>query len=146
MLLFPAKPAIQAASTTSWFNCFGDTNPLFTWQFEVSLIVQGLKNGKAGKMGAHLLENWINITLLRPTKDPLQKGDLNSQAAPLRGLLDHGIHRNQLSKAGIGEESINRLYQGLYVYSIGLFDLLQVIAHYFTVSIIYGATIKPKEF
>ena len=64
-----------------------------------------------------------------------QRGDLRGRTEPthqrmdpalMRGLTEYGLTRLELRGAGLGEDAIDRLYRGLYVYTIGFFDLMQV--------------------
>jgi len=58
----------------------------------------------------------------RPEPPTLQRMD----PALMRGLTEYGLTRPELRGAGLGEDAIDRLYRGLYVYTIGFFDLMQV--------------------
>jgi hypothetical protein len=76
------------------------------------------------------METWVNQVLSGPAKQhttglpnqqPLQPSSLSK-----RGLLNHGLSREELGAAGLGGDAIDRLYRALYVYSLGFFDTLQV--------------------
>jgi hypothetical protein len=63
-------------------------------------------------------------------------GDLTGRTEPLKmdtivlkGLASFGLTRVELRGAGLGDEAIDRLYRGLYVYTIGFFDIMQVQIH-----------------
>ena len=47
-------------------------------------------------------------------------------SALMRGLAAYGLTRVEMRGAGLGDDSVDRLYRGLYVYTIGFFDLMQV--------------------
>jgi hypothetical protein len=84
------------------------------------------------------LEAWVNNVLAssyvpgtRPhgAKAPAAAGAAAAAQAPppgMGGLAKFGLAPPELARAGLSDPSIRRLYKGLYVYSMGLFDLLQV--------------------
>ncbi len=60
-------------------------------------------------------------------------GDLTGKTEPLKydqivlkGLASFGLTRVELRGAGLRDESIDRLYRCLYVYTVGFFDVMQV--------------------
>jgi hypothetical protein len=80
------------------------------------------------------MESWVNQVLAGPAEQhssglpnqaPLQPGQ-----AAFKGLLKHGLTKAELAHAGLGAEAVDRLYRTLYVYSLGLFDTLQVRAQF----------------
>lgn len=44
----------------------------------------------------------------------------------MKGLASFGLTRVELLGAGLSSPAIDRLYRGLYVYTIGFFDVMQV--------------------
>jgi hypothetical protein len=46
----------------------------------------------------------------------------------LQGLGTFGLTRVELVGAGLSHAAVDRLYRGLYVYTIGFFDVMQVRA------------------
>eukprot|EP00201_Polytomella_parva_P023307 CAMPEP_0175045938 /NCGR_PEP_ID=MMETSP0052_2-20121109/4740_1 /TAXON_ID=51329 ORGANISM="Polytomella parva, Strain SAG 63-3" /NCGR_SAMPLE_ID=MMETSP0052_2 /ASSEMBLY_ACC=CAM_ASM_000194 /LENGTH=1610 /DNA_ID=CAMNT_0016309603 /DNA_START=156 /DNA_END=4985 /DNA_ORIENTATION=+ len=91
--------------------------------------------------GRVLLELWLNQVLdpssasgsntLPPAPVPgLPPGledPLKLQEGALKGLTSHGLTRVELINAGLSNESIDRLYRCMYVYTIGFFDVMQDI-------------------
>lgn len=80
--------------------------------------------------GRGLMELWVNQIL-----DPSGAGQpryepLKADFSTLKGLLGHGLARVELRGAGLTDEAIDRLYRGLYVYTIGFFDVMQDILHH----------------
>jgi hypothetical protein len=76
------------------------------------------------------MEAWVNQVLAGPAEQhasglPHQQPLQPAQAA-FKGLLKHGLTKAELAHAGLGAEAVDRLYRTLYVYSVGLFDTLQV--------------------
>ena len=76
------------------------------------------------------METWVNQVLSGPAKQhttglPNQQ-PLQASSLSMKGLLNHGLSREELGAAGLGGEAVDRLYRALYVYSVGLFDTLQV--------------------
>lgn len=47
-------------------------------------------------------------------------------ASSLRGLATYGLTRAELLNAGLPDGAIDRLYRGMYVYTVGFFDIMQV--------------------
>lgn len=88
--------------------------------------MQVLDESKMGKSRFQSLERWIDFALLWPSLDLAEKDKKLTQAAAFKGLTKNGISRQQLLQAGISDDLIERLYRGLYVHSVGLFDMLQV--------------------
>ncbi|GMH37222.1 hypothetical protein BSKO_05095 [Bryopsis sp. KO-2023] len=84
-----------------------------------------LKRDGLCKIRTDLLEVWINDILQRSTVDEPQRYKLKCNVKAMTGALQHGIGRPQLGSAGLSDDDVNRLYRGLYVYSVGFFDLLQ---------------------
>jgi hypothetical protein len=90
-----------------------------------------------------LLEAWVNNVLAtsyapgtQPSSLPpgssraTEKWKLGSCRPPpgAAGLAKYGLTHEELARGGLSEPDVRRLYKGLYVYSMGLFDLLQVRA------------------
>lgn len=47
----------------------------------------------------------------------------------VQGLASFGLTRPELLGAGLSHDAVDRLYRGLYVYTIGFFDVMQVCSH-----------------
>ena len=103
-------------------NCLGEKEQAdrLAFQNRVSDIMQMRNTGNV--LNARVVESWINETLtdaahleipgvvLKPTmKQPLQR---------------YGIDRVMLAIAGVEVQNIDRIFRGLFVYSIGFYEML----------------------
>lgn len=75
------------------------------------------------------------LPTLIPPQQVLDPGsaDLTGRTEPLKydtvilkGLASFGLTRPELRNAGLSDPAIDRVYRGLYVYTIGFFDVMQV--------------------
>lgn len=94
------------------------------------LAPQALTSDNRQHLSGLLMESWVNQVLAGPAEQhasglPNQQLLQPAQAA-FKGLLKHGLTKAELAHAGLGAEAVDRLYRTLYVYSVGLFDTLQV--------------------
>jgi hypothetical protein len=78
-------------------------------------------------VGTLLLETWLDDVLTARSPDDGVALDL-LHAAPVvkRGLIAFGVDRDALAGAGVANAAIDRIYRGMYVYSVGFSDLLRV--------------------
>ncbi len=74
-----------------------------------------------------LMELWVNQVLDPGSMDLSGRTEsLKIDPLSLRGLTQFGLTRVELRGAGLSDASVDRLYRGLYVYTIGFFDMMQV--------------------
>ncbi|GAX76885.1 hypothetical protein CEUSTIGMA_g4331.t1 [Chlamydomonas eustigma] len=82
-------------------------------------------------LGRGLLELWVNQVLDPGSTDLTGRTEpLNIDSSLLRGLRAFGLTRVELRGAGVTDDGIDRLYRGLYVYTIGFFDIMQEVLHH----------------
>ena len=78
-------------------------------------------------VGTLLLETWLNDVLTaRSPDDGVALDVLHAAPAVKTGLIAFGVDRDALSGAGLANAAVDRVYRGLYVYSVGFSDLLRV--------------------
>ena len=73
-------------------------------------------------MSPKVLETWVNETLT--DADHLDIPGIALKAEHKNPIARYGIDRNSLSKEGIPNDVIDRIYRGLFVYSVGFYELL----------------------
>eukprot|EP00232_Nephroselmis_pyriformis_P016179 CAMPEP_0182890546 /NCGR_PEP_ID=MMETSP0034_2-20130328/22722_1 /TAXON_ID=156128 /ORGANISM="Nephroselmis pyriformis, Strain CCMP717" /LENGTH=1379 /DNA_ID=CAMNT_0025024103 /DNA_START=107 /DNA_END=4243 /DNA_ORIENTATION=+ len=77
-----------------------------------------------GDQEVNILEVWLNEMLARPPpRDDVTGAPL--PVPPGRGLYTAGLDRNQLTAAGLGDESVDRLYRGIYTHSMAMQALMR---------------------
>ena len=76
-----------------------------------------------GRMNPKVVETWLSDTI-RQAEDMNIPGTILKQdnTTPLKWF---GIDRATLGSNGIQEETINRIYRALFVYSVGFHELLK---------------------
>uniref|UniRef100_A0A7R9YWS5 Flagellar associated protein n=1 Tax=Chlamydomonas euryale TaxID=1486919 RepID=A0A7R9YWS5_9CHLO len=78
--------------------------------------------------GRQLLELWVNQVLDPGGMDMTGRTEpLKMDASVLKGLTQFGLTRVELRGTGLSDALIDRLYRGLYVYTVGFFDIMQDI-------------------
>ncbi|KAG1659335.1 hypothetical protein FOA52_008389 [Chlamydomonas sp. UWO 241] len=81
--------------------------------------------------GRVLLELWVNQVLDPGGIDISGRTEpLKMDTRVLKGLTAYGLTRAELRGAGLSDSSCDRLYRGLYVYTVGFFDIMQDILHH----------------
>ena len=74
-------------------------------------------------MSPKVLETWINETLQDAEHLDIPGVILKPEhQAP---ISRYNIERMQLNNAGIPQETINRIYRSLFVYSVGFYELIR---------------------
>lgn len=117
------KKALYALGFAEARSMFGHILDMQAREDDIALVREQHHN-----VGSLLLETWLDDVLMaRPVdgRNPmLELGKL----APARkqGLAAYGIDREALTGAGVSEPAIERVYRGLYVYSVGFSDMLRV--------------------
>jgi hypothetical protein len=74
------------------------------------------------------MEQWINETLLE-CQDLDIPGTI-SKPEHIQPLSRYGLDRLSLNNLGIPQSEVNRLYQSLFVYTVGFFELLATITDF----------------
>lgn len=77
-------------------------------------------------LGPMLLETWLNDVLMARAPDDQPLDMLHAAPVTKHGLRTFGIDREALQGAGVPGGAVDRLYRGMYVYSVGFSDLLRV--------------------
>ena len=73
-------------------------------------------------MSPKVLETWINETLL--DAEHLDIPGVILKPTHLMPIQRYQIHSQELQKEGIPADEVNRIYRGLFVYSVGFYELL----------------------
>ena len=76
-------------------------------------------------MSAHLLETWINETLV--DAHHLEIPGVVSDPENLKPIYSYGIDPHSLMGQGVSKEDITRIYRSLFTYSVGFFEFLKKI-------------------
>jgi hypothetical protein len=102
---------------------FGHILDMQAREDEIALVRERQRN-----VGSLLLETWLNDVLMARPLDAENPGLELLSVAPgcKQGLAAYGIDRSALENAGLGGPEIDRLYRGMYVYSVGFSDMLRV--------------------
>lgn len=74
-------------------------------------------------MNPKILETWINDTLV--DAEHLDIPGIMLKPAHKNPISRYGIDRITLNKAGIPNDTVDRIYRALFVYSIGFFELMK---------------------
>ena len=74
-------------------------------------------------MTPKVLETWINETLQDAEHLDIPGVILKPQHQ--KPISRYSIERMQLNSQGLSTETINRIYQSLFVYSVGFYELLK---------------------
>ena len=74
-------------------------------------------------MNPKVLETWINETL--QDAEHLDIPGVILKPEHKNPISRYGIDRLELSKAGIPNDMIDRLYRALFVYSVGFYELIK---------------------
>lgn len=87
-----------------------------------------VKEVKSSDMSPKVIESWINDTLLEAQNLNIPGVIVKpEQKNPLRR---YGIDRKTLMDAGVPEDQVERIYRGMFVYSVGYYELLKkVLSH-----------------
>ena len=80
-----------------------------TWLNDVSLDLRGGERGGPGGAAGSAVTHEV----------------LKQARVAMRGLTATGLSREELMRGGMSGDEVNRLYQGIYVHSIGFHHLLQ---------------------
>jgi len=82
------------------------------------------ESGKRGaRMNPMVLETWINETLSDAEHLDIPGCILKPDNA--QPVSRYGINRNDLYEAGMDDETVNRIYRALFVYSVGFYELIK---------------------
>eukprot|EP00877_Chromochloris_zofingiensis_P009698 jgi/Chrzof1/4982/Cz15g07110.t1 len=92
--------------------------------------MQALTQDNQHAAGRLLMESWVNQVLSGPESylNNQSEAPLQQTSAAMKGLASYGLARDELLHAGLSNAIVDRLYQSLYVYSVGFFDVLQASA------------------
>lgn len=78
-------------------------------------------------IGTQLLETWLNDVLTaRSPEDGVALDVLHAAPIAKKGLIAFGVDRDALVRAGLANAAVDRIYRGMYVYTVGFSDLLRV--------------------
>jgi hypothetical protein len=116
------KDALCAVGVEDARTLFGHVLDVQAREDEMALV----RDRQRG-VGVLLLETWLNDVLIsRSADDPPALDLLHAQPESRKGLLAFGLEREALLGAGLTNAIVDRLYRGMYVYSVGFSDLLRV--------------------
>ena len=73
-------------------------------------------------MNSKVLETWVDETL--QDADNLDIPGIAVKSDMQRPIVRYGIDRSNLGELGVPEDTIDRIYRGLFVYSMGFYELL----------------------
>ncbi len=74
------------------------------------------------------MEQWINDTLLEC--EDLEIPGIITKPDHVQPLSRYNLDRNSLSNLGIPQNEVNRLYQSLFVYTVGFYELLRTLTSF----------------
>lgn len=74
-------------------------------------------------MNSGVLETWINETLT--DADHLDIPGVILKPEHKLPISRYGIERRELRSAGVPNDTINRIYRALFVYSVGFYELIK---------------------
>lgn len=80
------------------------------------------------KLNPKVIETWINETLL--DAEHLDIPGVVLKPEHKNPISRYNIDRLSLTNAGIPNEQVDRIYRGLFVYSIGFYEMLQRCLHH----------------
>lgn len=79
-------------------------------------------------MSSKVLETWINETL--QDADHLDIPGIALKAEHKNPIARYAVDRMSLNNEGIPNETVDRIYRALFVYSVGFYELLnKVLSH-----------------
>jgi hypothetical protein len=90
-------------------------------------VVQALVRDRQQQVGSALLETWLNDVLAGRSAEEPKLDILKADPVTKTGLVSFGMSREALASAGLNQAAIDRLYRGLYVYTVGFSDMMQVL-------------------
>ena len=73
-------------------------------------------------MSPKVLETWVNETL--QDADHMDIPGIALKAEAKQPIVRYQVDRTFLNKEGIPDETVDRIYRGLFVYSMGFYELL----------------------
>lgn len=85
-------------------------------------IVRDAMKASGGQMSAHVIELWMNETLAEA--EHLEIPGLIMKPAHKLPLMRYSIDRGTLFDKSVSQEDIDRIYRGLFVYSIGFYEMI----------------------
>ena len=115
------KEALYLAGQDDVRTLFGTVLDLQAREDDMILI-----RDRQRSMSTQLLETWLNDVLMARAPDAPATDLLHAEPSSRKGLLTFGLDRQALLGAGLTADVVDRLYRGLYVYTVGFSDLLRV--------------------
>ena len=85
-------------------------------------IIRDAMKSSGGQMNASIIELWMNETLQEA--EHLEIPGLIMKPAHKLPLVRYCIDRGSLFDKSVSQEDIDRIYRGLFVYSIGFYEMI----------------------
>lgn len=96
--------------------------------FEARLREIHMAKDSTLRLNPKVIESWINDTLL--DAEHLDIPGVVLKPEHKNPISRYGIDRLSLTNAGIPSDQVDRIYRGLFVYSIGYYEMLQRCLHH----------------
>lgn len=121
-----AYVGVEPESGLAWRAGYTTASPPITTRAATCHRFAQARKAHGGVDGA-ALEAWANSVLAAQQQQLPQGVTGETAAAAAPGLARFGLARGELvTGAGLRNETVDRLYRSLYVYSLGIFDTMQV--------------------
>lgn len=90
-------------------------------------VAKGAAAAATGRLNPLIIETWLNETL-KEAGTTMDGGLMLAEKRTALGAL--GLDRGALGVAGVGAATVERLYRGLFVYSVGFYSVVtKALAH-----------------